>query len=178
MKKQIRLNIGCGETKLKGFINIDVEKKVKPDLVFNIKKYRLPFKDGSITQINCIHNIEHIEFKFWDYILNEFYRVLKLNGRLILAYPEFERVAENFIKNANGMKDFWRATLYGRQLYRGDYHVTPVVTKDLIQQLFKIGFDEIKHSPEADEPYNTFLMAKKRKILTKEQVYKKEIFGK
>lgn len=176
--KIIKLNIGSGETKLKGFINIDVEKKVKPDLLLNIKLERLPFRDQSVSQINCIHNLEHIELQHWNNVLGEFSRVLKKDGLLILAYPEFERCAKNFIENFQGLKEFWRDTLYGRQLYPGDYHVVPMVTKDIINVLTKVGFKEFKYCEEHKETYNTFMICTKGILLSREQLVKEEIFGK
>lgn len=177
-KKPVLLNIGCGETKLEGYINIDLEKKVKPDMVIDVKSQLLPFKPGTVDQINCIHNLEHIEQKYWPFVFKNFYRVLKPKAALILAYPEFSRCAKNFLTNHRGLRDFWRATLYGRQLYPGDYHVVPMVTKEVCDYLLANGFDDIKYCPEADEPYNTFLRARKGKIITREQVVKKEVFGK
>lgn len=176
--KKIKLNIGCGETKLRGFVNIDVEKKTKPDLLLDIKVQKFPYKDASVDQINCIHNLEHIELHHWNNVLGEFSRVLKPNGLLILAYPEFERCAKNFIENFQGQKDFWRATLYGRQLYPGDYHVVPMVTKDIINVLTKVGFKEFKYSPEDHEPYNTFMICIRGELFTREQLVKEEVFGK
>lgn len=178
MKKTLKLNIGCGENKVKGFLNIDREKKVKPDLLFDVTKKALPFKTGVITQINCIHNLEHIEFKKWESVLGEFYRVLKMGGLLVLAYPEFEICSKFFLENYRGQKDFWRNTLYGRQLYPGDYHVTPMITKDVITFLMQIGFDNFKSAPEVDEPYNTFLTCVKSIQFTREDVIRQEVFGK
>jgi SAM-dependent methyltransferase len=176
-KKPIKLNIGCGENYLDGYVNFDISRKVKADAYLDVRKTTLPFKDGVVNQINCIHNLEHIELKYWEHVLNEFARVLKKGGRLILAYPEFERCAKNFLTNKNGMKDFWRATLYGRQLYPGDYHVVPMVTKDLIELLQILGFDEIKYGPEVEETYNTFLVAKRgNNSLTREDIIRKEVF--
>lgn len=180
MKKKIfRLNIGCGEHKLDGFINVDIEKKVKPDLLHDISKGPLPIKDASVELIHCVHNIEHIAFARWPLVFKDFWRVLKMGGKLYLAYPEFEKCAKNFLTNHLGQKDFWRMTLYGRQLYPGDFHVTPVVTKDLIHFLFTLGFDNIKHAPEPKESYNTFLACEKvAKPMSRVALMKKEIFKK
>lgn len=177
MKKSIKLNIGCGENKLEGFVNIDVEPRVKPDLVHDVVTTRLPFKENSVDIVHCIHNIEHIELKHWHNVLADFWRVLKPKGKLYLAYPEFEICAKYFVTNHQGQKDFWRATLYGRQLYPGDFHVTPVVTKDLAKVLHFCGFDGIKHTPEPEHDYNTFLVCyKDKRSETKEDIIKKAIF--
>lgn len=173
----MKLNYGCGEAKLEGFINIDSSELVKPDIICDIKKGNLPFKDEEIELIHCIHNLEHIELPFWPQLFSEFWRVLIPEGKLILAYPEFERCAINFIENSHGRRDWWRATLYGRQLYPGDYHVVPMITSEVIDALHCFGFNNIKAVPEPLEPYNTCLIAfKGQKALSREDVIRKEIF--
>jgi predicted SAM-dependent methyltransferase len=181
MKKQpvLKINYGCGETKLKGFVNVDIEKKVKPDLVCDLRKHPFPFKPETIDIIQCIHNIEHIEQVHWPVIFGEFWRVLKPGGLLYLAYPEFERCAKNFLENHKGQRNFWRATLYGRQLYPGDYHVVPMVTGEVVSYLSDAGFNNIKSTPEPSMPYNTFVVAYRSTLpKTKEIVLREEIFGK
>jgi len=173
----MKLNIGCGETKLEGYINIDIEESIKPDLVLDVRKQNLPYEENSVERITCLHNIEHIEYKYHFWILQQFYKVLIPDGFLILAYPEFEKCVKNFLSNNRGLKDFWRATLYGRQLYPGDYHVTPMVTEDLIPLLKDVGFTNIKHIPEIGEEYNTFLTCNKGiKPLNQEDLLRIEVF--
>lgn len=173
----LNLNYGCGETKLKDYVNIDLEPTTKPDLLLDLRKEPFPYSDDTVDLIQCIHNIEHIERKFWPVILGEFYRVLKPEGALRLAYPEFEVCAKNFLENFRGQRDFWRATLYGRQLYPGDFHVVPMVTSELVGHLEYIGYHNIKSCPEPGRGYNTFLVAKKGPIpFSKEEIIKREIF--
>src|SRR5258708_692377 len=112
-----KLNLGSGEFKLEGFINIDFSEQTKPDLVCNFKKDALPFKNDSCDLIHLLHVLEHIEMKFWNNVFNEIRRVLILEGKLILAYPEFEICSRYFIENHKASRDFWQATLYGRQAY-------------------------------------------------------------
>src|SRR5439155_16402597 len=137
----VKINYGAGELNLPGFINIDIEvsKEVKPDLIADLRKCPLPFKDDSVECIYMIHAIEHIEIKYWPRFFVEFYRVLLQDGHLVFAYPEFEICAQKFIENHKGMRDFWRAALYGRQLYPGDYHVVPMISSDLAESLKSYG---------------------------------------
>jgi predicted SAM-dependent methyltransferase len=173
----MKLNYGCGETKLKDFINIDVEESVKPDLVLDLKVHPFPYEAETVDLIHCIHNIEHIEQRYWPQIFCEFWRVLKPEGELRLAYPEFEKVAFNFLENTRGQRDFWRATLYGRQLYPGDYHVVPMVTAEVEEYLTSCGFHNIGSAPEPFREYNTFLIANKGPApMTRENLLVKEIF--
>ena len=176
MQKLIKLNYGCGEMKLEGFINIDIEKKVKPDLVCDLRKEKLPYKTNSVETIYCIHNIEHIEYRYWPHVFYEFNRVLRMGGELVLMYPEFEVCVKYFLSNYKGLRDFWQATLYGRQAYLGDYHVTPVRSAFLSDNLSKSGFKNIKYRPEKPEEFNSILSCVKGTVLTREDVIRKEVF--
>lgn len=176
----MKINYGCGSTKLDGFVNIDIEDSVKPDIICDLRKIPLPFDDNSVEEIHCIHNIEHVEYKYWPQFFLEFRRVLKSDGILLLAFPEFSRCAENYVSNKHGKRDFWRATLYGRQLYPGDYHITPVISEDITTILSDHGFKDIKYRPEVGEEHNTFLIALKNEnyvpLRNQEDLIKEEVF--
>lgn len=174
--KKIKLNIGCGETKLKGFINIDLEKSTKPDLLHDITKGQLPFKENSVDEIYWHHNIEHIQYKLWVPIINDFLRVLKPNGLLFMSYPEFDKCAKFFMENYKGQKDFWRATLYGRQLYPGDYHIAPVQTADLVRIFKRLGFAKIQWCDSPESEHETTLGCRKAVIQDHETLLKQELF--
>src|SRR5215813_9269378 len=113
----MKINFGAGETKLEGYINIDLEENSKPDIICDLRKAALPFKDNEVEMVQMLHCIEHIELKYWPHVFNEFWRVLCPNGKLFLAYPEFEKCANYFLENHLGLRDLFRNTLYGRQLY-------------------------------------------------------------
>ena len=108
----MKINLGCGESPLDGYINIDSikNKLTQPDVIANIKLEFLPFKSYECEEICALHVLEHIERDYWSRIFDEFYRLLIPDGVLILAYPEFERCAHNFITNFKGARDFWRMT--------------------------------------------------------------------
>lgn len=175
-----KLNYGCGETLLEDYINIDTQTNaiVKPDKVCDIKLGKLPYEDEYFEEVMALHVIEHIEKFHWQKIFTEFYRVLKTDGDLILAYPEFERCAHNFITNFRGQREFWEQTLYGRQSHPGDYHVCAMRTDEVVAQLQCYGFYDVRYGEEVQEEWSTFLICKKGAPgLTTEALYKKEIFG-
>lgn len=160
------LNYGCGENPFVSteditFINVDIEASVKPDIICDIRKERLPFENDEFDEIRWIHSIEHIEDRYWPQFFMEFFRVLKPSARLIIAFPEFATCADNYITNYKGMRDFWKATLYGRQLYPGDYHVSPVTAPILAQKLAEHGFNNVKWAPEPGQEFNTFMTCTK-----------------
>ncbi len=128
------------------------------------------------TLIYCIHNIEHIPFKLWPFVFHEFHRLLNPEGFLFMSYPEFEMCAKHFVTNHKGERDFWRNTLYGRQLWPGDFHIAPVITSEISNMLGREGFDRIVTGPAPDSDYYTNLICKKGLRNDKEDVLKRELF--
>lgn len=174
----MKLNFGSGENKIEGFINCDTNKQTKPDIVCNLKNI-LPFGSKSCSEIWMIHCIEHVEKSFHLHIFKEFNRVLENNGELVLAYPEFIECAKRYIDNSQGKRDWWERTIFGRQAWTGDYHVSAMNTEELVNLLHGCGFGQIRHKSESyEEPYNTFLVARKaRDFIGREEIFAREIFS-
>lgn len=173
----MRLNLACGDNKISGYLNIDGEISVKPDVVINLKR-PLPFADESIDEIVLFHAIEHIEESYHVLVLCEFWRILKPNAELYVSYPEFSKCARNYIENYRGLREFWKNTIYGLQRYPGDYHVALMHTDLFVEKLQSIGFTDIKFSPEANENYNTVVYCRKsmQTPVDYEDLLVKEIF--
>jgi len=94
------LDVGCG-LKREGDINLDINPKVKPEIVSDFRF--LPLKDGIFSLVIFNHSLEHIPDPCLA--LNEARRVLKKNGVLKVKFPNHFSVASilNIIKG----KPFW-----------------------------------------------------------------------
>lgn len=160
----IRLNIGSGGNKINGFINIDPYSEVSDSKHDFLKDGPYLYKSGSVDDIIMFHCIEHIEKRYHPALLQEFYRLLKVNGSLILSYPEFTKVAKNYIENVNGQRDFWEATIYGRQKGPGDYHVSLMDSTMFQATLEQNGFTTVAFVPEYNQPFNTACYCWKGKL--------------
>jgi SAM-dependent methyltransferase len=81
--KDIKLHLGCGKTRLDGFVNIDAVPGC--DLQLDLNREVLPYADGSVECIFAYHTIEHLE----DYLfaLYEIWRVLRHGGRFLMGVP-------------------------------------------------------------------------------------------
>lgn len=86
MKTMKKINIGCGIIKKKGYINIDFNPDLKPDLVWKIGEKPLPYKNDSLDEINADAVIEHLDTGFIEFII-EAKRLLKPNGILKFSVP-------------------------------------------------------------------------------------------
>lgn len=163
-RESLKLNVCCGANKIPGYVNIDINEDLDPDQVADVR-LGLPYQSESIDEIVFFHAIEHIESQYHEFILSEFWKLLKYSGALYISYPEFKRVAKNYIENYRGMKDFWKNTIYGLQRYPGDYHVSLMDTVDFCEILKLTGFIDIEYCAEPNEDYNTVICCKKGPIV-------------
>lgn len=83
----MKINIGCNDLPLKDFVNIDFDPSVNPDLVADATK--LPYEDETVDEIYAGHLLEH--FALNEYVLKEWYRVLKTGGKITITVPDVEK---------------------------------------------------------------------------------------
>ena len=82
----MKLNLGCGTDYKEDFINIDIDPRVRPDIVRNVEN-GLPFSDNTIDEVYTKHFLEHILPDKIHFVMFEIWRVLKKEGRLISIVP-------------------------------------------------------------------------------------------
>lgn len=164
----MKLNLGCGNLKLEGYTNIDIDPVIGPDQVFDFTG-RWPYKDESIDEIVCYHTIEHIVKAKHDNIYGECFRTLKPDGKLVLTFPEFLECVKNWETNLRGQRDFWEATIFGRQASPHDYHVSLMNRELVARQLINNGFRIQFKGPEPVENFNSLVIAVKDSRYTYEE---------
>ncbi|MDR2507797.1 MAG: glycosyltransferase, partial [Candidatus Accumulibacter sp.] len=92
----IRLNLGCGDRILPGFINIDTLPGV--DMQLDVRQ-GLPFPDASCDTVFSEHFIEHLDRREGLRLLREIRRVLKTGGILRIATPDLEQAVDDYQRN-------------------------------------------------------------------------------
>jgi len=82
----VKLNVGCGNDIKEGYVNIDHIALDGVDVVHDLNVLPLPFESDSVDEILCLDVLEHI-----DYIplLQDFHRILKKGGKIIVRTPHF-----------------------------------------------------------------------------------------
>ena len=86
----IRLDLGCGPHPREGFEGVDqyaFDGKVKH--VLDLTQFPWPWEDGSVSQINASHFMEHFGPEDRTAIVNECYRILKPFGRFEIVCPNW-----------------------------------------------------------------------------------------
>jgi predicted SAM-dependent methyltransferase len=81
---RIRLNIGCDRTQIGGFLGVDFNPDVNPDVLAPADK--LPYEDNTVDEIYASHVLEHLPYE--NKALEEWLRVLKPGGLLTVAVPD------------------------------------------------------------------------------------------
>lgn len=140
----MKLNLGCGERTLTGYVNIDLyddRADVKLDL-----RDPLPYED--VEEIRAEQLIEHFTREEWRRIKKDWYKVLKPGGLLIIECPALDRCMENYLLNTPPGRTWWMITLYGRQVHEGHFHkngfTAETLSADLVVEGFTVTNSEIR----------------------------------
>lgn len=84
-----KLNLGCGEFKKKGYVNVDYYSVSEPDVKHDLEKFPYPFEDNQFELVEADHLLEHLSNPFQ--VMKELHRITK-NGALIkIKVPHFSR---------------------------------------------------------------------------------------
>ena len=65
----LKINFGCGSSKIPGFLNCDADENLHPDRIVDLLKFPYPFEDATAGLIVLSHTIEHIQARFHEAIL-------------------------------------------------------------------------------------------------------------
>lgn len=89
MGEKLKLNLGAGEQRYKGYIGVDVRKTPACDIQHDLLE-PLPFPDGCASHIFCSHALEHLPGHKAQAILRDWHRVLADGGILWGFVPDGE----------------------------------------------------------------------------------------
>ena len=136
----MKLHLGCGQLKLDGFVNIDVLSDVA-DMKLDFTDLSV-FNSSVIEEIYIVHAIEHFKRNQIINLFLEWNRVLKHDGVLKIAVPDFEKI----VKKYSQTKDITELVglLSGGQKDEYDFHYVNFDIYVLEELLKACGFDNIQ----------------------------------
>ena len=91
----MKVNVGCGEYPLWGYVNLDADAQVHPDLCCTVPP--LPFGDGDLEEVYAGHFMEHLSLDDARAFLAECYRCLEPGGRLCIVVPDTREVLRRYL---------------------------------------------------------------------------------
>ena len=115
----MKLHIGCGKKYLSGYKHLDVIDYEHVDFVCDARNLSI-IENESVSEIYACHILEHVERGEVAGVLSEWSRVLKSDGIIRVAVPNFESVVKEYLENKN-LKSF-QGLLYGGQTYDYNFH--------------------------------------------------------
>ncbi len=147
---QVKLNIGCGIVYKPGYINIDnfdnsiVDEKSDAE--------NLNFNENSVDIIESYHLIEHFDYINCKYVLSEWFRVLKSNGKLIIETPDLVKSLKKFQNVDVETKKRTLNWIFGID-NQGMSHKTGFTFQLLKKLLEEIGFKNISNKKPISHTY-------------------------
>src|SRR5271168_4915061 len=102
--QRICLHVGCGPRDPAGLhpmfhgadwreLRVDIDPEVEPDIVASMTDLRM-IATGTVDAVWSSHNLEHLYPHEVRLALDEFYRVLKSQGIVLITLPDLQKVAE------------------------------------------------------------------------------------
>ena len=151
--RALKVNFGCGKKLQEGWFNVDAVSRedAAPDLIYRMEfdadnslVEPIPLDDGCADEFMALHVIEHFYAFQADAVVDEWKRVLKPGGKLILELPNIELAARNLLEGFPDQLSMWG--LYGDPSHSDPYMChrwgyTPRTIKHLLKMR---GFVDIK----------------------------------
>jgi len=152
-----RLNLGCGDKLLPGYVNVDVAESragKRPDVLCDLHRLE-PFATDSVDEILSVHVIEH----FWRWealdVLREWLRVLKPGGVMILECPNLATACEELLKDPDrfagpggeGQRTMW--VFYGDPAWKDPLmcHRWGYTPHSLMRLMLEAGLVNLRREP-------------------------------
>lgn len=153
----MKLNLGCGDKILPGYVNVDVAPSRAgraPDVLCDLRSLK-PFEDASADEVLAVHVVEH----FWRWevvgVLREWARVLKPGSPMILECPNLQSACEEFLRDPEafsrpgpeGQRTMW--VFYGDPRWQDPLmvHRWGYTPRSLAAVMAEAGLVEIRQEP-------------------------------
>lgn len=140
MTTPVKLNLGCFDKKLPGFVNVDIRQECNPDVVDDAFSLNT-FEDESVDLVYASHIYEHLPRDKARGALQTWFRVLKPGGILRLAVPDFDAIVRRYIYT--GDYNEIKCLLFGSQKHPFDFHYECYTYEYLKFKLESVGFEEV-----------------------------------
>lgn len=135
-----RVNLGCGDHPVSGWINVDValNDQVRPDVVADL--HRLPFRPASLRSVYCGHVLEHLPYEEAVEAIAETGRLLAAEGSILAVGPDVTRAASMVEEGTMTEAEFDLAR-HGAGRWPGDEHHWACDEAALIGLFIRAGYE-------------------------------------
>ncbi len=92
-----KVHLGCGQHHFAGWVNVDVDRSVRPDLWLDLRA-GFPAPAGSVALIFSEHLFEHLSLEDGRRLLDDCRSALEPDGVMRIAMPDLRYIAERYIE--------------------------------------------------------------------------------
>ncbi len=97
LPKQAKVQLGCGEHRFDGWLNIDINRAVNPDVRLDLRA-GFPAPAESVAFIFSEHVFEHLALDDGRRIFIDCYAALEQDGVMRIAMPDLHYIAERYME--------------------------------------------------------------------------------
>lgn len=148
----VRLNLGCADLPLEGFINIDssVSPHIKSDLTADVLDLSAHFSPESVDEIWAAHLIEHLYPQDVDKAVEHWKSLLRPGGTLAVVTPDYKVLSEHYLSGDISIEKLEDEFVYS---YCQESHHQSIWSQERQFALFaRHGFKSIKPIDRMNDP--------------------------
>lgn len=157
----MKLHLGCGKVNIPGFVNVDLSDFPHVDYVSDIRTLPM-FEDETVDLIYVSATFQYFDREEGRQCLEEWYRVLKKGGCIMISTVDFDKLLEVY-KKTNDMSKII-GPLYGKMPVYDNfgnpseniYHKTVYNYDDFRNLLEDVGYIDINKYDFRDTIHNKY----------------------
>ncbi|QBQ53516.1 class I SAM-dependent methyltransferase [Nitrosococcus wardiae] len=103
----VKINFGCGQEKLEGWINVDLDASYRPEVVADLSA-NMPFQTACAGLMYSEDFIVQLDLDSAYLFLRECHRVLKPGGIIRLLTPDLEKLTRAYLYEPEWLVATWK----------------------------------------------------------------------
>lgn len=138
----VALNLGSGTKPIPGVINCDLHSELADRRIDALDLS--DFESGSVDLVEHHHLLEHLSIRDADAGFDEWWRVLRPGGLLVITCPDLDAVARTWLRaGPEARRSEIIHFIYGSQEHPGMYHRSGYDRRRLVELLRRRGFEVV-----------------------------------
>ena len=155
----MRLNLGCGNRKLEGYLNVDSAPACRPDSIVDLERFPWPWPDGSADEVVLRHVLEHLGADTAVYlkVMQELYRVCAPGAAITVTVPHPRH--DDFLSDPTHVRPILPQGLEMFSQARNWEWAAKSHANTPLGQYLGIDFEVVSVNMRPDEPWRSELQA-------------------